>query len=73
MSFLIAQGSRSLVSKVAEVNWGVTPVTPSMVAVPYTTFNVNLTKDVHEDLSIRADRRERFSLHGNRTIAGDLD
>ncbi len=41
-------------------------------ALPHTSFGINLTKDIHNDDTIRSDRRRRFNVHGNRQIAGDI-
>jgi hypothetical protein len=68
----IATGARSQVTYIPEVTWGVTPGTPQMVGLPYTSFGVNLTKTVYEDASIQADRMLRYSVHGNKAVAGPL-
>lgn len=44
----------------------------NFVALPHTSFGINLTKDIHNDDTIRSDRRRRFNVHGNRTVAGDI-
>ena len=69
----IATGARSQLTYVPETVWGTTPAVPAMVGVPYTAWNVNLTKEAFSDMSIRADRMERYSLHGNKSVSGDLD
>ena len=68
----IAQGSRSQVAFVPEVTFGVTPGTPQLVALPYTSFGVNLTKDIFEDDTILSDRQVRYSIHGNQTVSGEI-
>lgn len=68
----IAQGAVSHVGYVVESTWGSTPVTPELTSVPYTSFNINLTKSVYDDASIQPDRMSRYSIHGNRQVAGDI-
>ena len=68
----IAQGSVSRVGLVTEATWGTTPATPELTALPYTSFNVNLTKSVYEDTSVQADRMSRYSIHGNKQVGGDI-
>lgn len=68
----IAQGTVSQVGYVNESIWGTTPATPEMLSIPYTSFNVNLTKSIYEDASVQSDRMERYSIHGNRQVGGDI-
>lgn len=70
MSF--AQGSRSGLSYVVESSFGVTPSTPSMIAIPYNSQSLNLTKETLESEEIREDRQITESRHGNRQIGGDI-
>lgn len=69
----ISTGARSEVGMVSEVSWGVTPASPALTGLPFTTFNINLTRDEYEDLSVRADRQQRYSISGNRHVAGEID
>ena len=69
----IATGARSKVGFITEVTYGTTPATPNLVELPFTSFSVNLTRDEHDDNSIRSDRMERFSVSGNKTVAGQID
>jgi len=69
----IATGSRSQVGFIAETTYGVTPATPNLVSLPYTSWSVNLVKDEYEDNTIRPDRMERYSVSGNRHVSGDID
>jgi len=69
----IATGSRSKAGFITEVTFGTTPTTPSLVEIPFTSFGVNLTRDEYDDNSIRSDRMERYSLTGNRSVAGSID
>jgi hypothetical protein len=68
----IANGARSQIAYVPEVTWGTTPGTPAMIALPYVSFGMNLTKEVYEDDSIQADRMLRHSVHGNKLVSGPL-
>jgi hypothetical protein len=69
----ISTGARSKVGHITEVTYGTTPATPSLVELPFTSFSVNLIRDEHDDNSIRSDRMERYSLSGNRSVAGAID
>lgn len=68
----IAQNSRSLISYVVETDFGVTPVTPTMFALPVNTFNLNLEKGVIENNEIRPDEMQRFERHGDVSVSGDM-
>jgi len=68
-----AQGSRQVISYVSETTYGVTPATPTFVAIPVASFNINPTIDQLADNSIRSDRQTRYSLTGNTHITGDFD
>lgn len=67
-----AQGSRSQLSYVAETVFGTTPTTPALVALPYTSHSLDLTKDRVQGNDILADRMVRTDRHGNRQVAGDI-
>lgn len=69
----IATGARSKVGFVVESTFGTTPATPQLTELPFTSFSVNLTRDEYDDNSIRADRMERYSLSGNKSVAGSID
>lgn len=69
---MLAQGIVSRVAIVTETVWGTTPSTPELTAVPFVSFNLNLTKSIYEDASVQADRMERSSIHGNRQVGGDI-
>lgn len=69
----IAQGSVSQVGYVVESVWGTTPNTPQLQAVPYTQFNINLTKSIYDDQSVQPDRMSRYSIHGNRQVGGTIN
>lgn len=65
-----ATGSRARLGFVAEVTPGVTPVTPSLVSVPFRQFGIELAKDNLEDPSIRSDRMPVYDRHGNQRVSG---
>ena len=67
-----SQGSRAGLSYVPEVTFGTTPLTPSLVQLPYTTHSLNLTKERVTGNDIQPDRMPRTDRHGNRTAAGDI-
>lgn len=67
-----AQGARTGISYVPEVTFGTTPVTPQLVAFPYTSFDVNLTKERIQSSALMPDRMARNDRHGNRQISGEF-
>ena len=67
-----SQGSRAGLSYVPEVTFGTTPLTPSLIQLPYTTHSLNLTKERVTGNDIQPDRMPRTDRHGNRTAAGDI-
>lgn len=67
-----AQGNRSGLSYVPEVTFGVTPGTPSLVALPYTSHSLNLSKERVQGNDLQTDRMVRTDRHGNRSVAGDI-
>ena len=69
----IATGSRSQVAFITETAFGTTPAIPQLVRIPFSQWNVNLTRDEYDDMSIQADRMQRFSVSGNRHVIGDMD
>ena len=66
-----AQGSRSSLSFVKEVNFGETPDT-DFANLPFSTHSLNLTKDILAGTDIQADRMGRVNRQGNRQVAGDI-
>ena len=66
-----AQGSRSGLSFIEEVTYGVTPA-GNFTPIPFTTHGLNLTKDRVEGTDIRPDRMPRHDRHGNKQIGGDI-
>lgn len=67
-----SQGSRAGLSYVVESVFGTTPVTPSLIQLPYTTHSLNLTKERVTGTDIQPDRMLRVDRHGNRSVAGDI-
>lgn len=67
-----SQGSRAGLSYVVESTFGTTPVTPSLIQLPYTTHSLNLTKERVTGNDIQPDRMPRVDRHGNRSVAGDI-
>lgn len=67
-----SQGSRAGLSYVVESVFGTTPVTPSLIQLPFTTHSLNLTKETVQGNDILPDRIPRVNRHGNRSVAGDI-
>lgn len=67
-----AQGSRTQLAYVAESTFGTTPGVPSMVAVPFNTHSLDLTKTRVQSEEITPDRMPRIDRHGQRTVSGDI-
>ncbi len=68
-----AQGSRSGLSYVSEVTFGVTPGTPSLLSLPYVSHSLDLSKERVQSGDIQPDRMIRHDRHGNRSVAGDIE
>lgn len=67
-----SQGSRSGLAFVNEVTYATTPGTPSMVDIPFSTSDLNLTKEILESPDIRSDRAISYYRHGNRQVGGPI-
>lgn len=67
-----AQGSRSSLSYQVETTFGVAPVTPTLVDLPFVSHTLNLTKERVQSGDILQDRMVRHDRHGNRSAAGDI-
>jgi hypothetical protein len=67
-----SQNSRSGLSYITEVTFGVTPGSPQFVQLPINTHSLNLTKDRVQGNEIQPDRMLRVDRHGNRQVAGDI-
>lgn len=68
----ISAGALSYVALDTEVTWGTAIASPVLAKVPYTAFSMNVIKDVYTDESIQADRMERYAIHGNQHVQGEL-
>lgn len=66
-----AQGSRSRLSYVAEVTYGVTPA-GNFRGLPFVTHSLDLTKQRVQSGDITGDRMVRHDRHGNRNAVGDV-
>lgn len=67
-----ATGSRIRFGYVAEVTAGTTPASPALKALPITSHNLQLTRGLISDNSLRSDRMKRFSRLGNKTVGGSV-
>jgi len=67
-----AQGSRTQLAYISEVTYGSTPSTPAMIALPFNTHSLDLTKTRVQSAEITPDRMPRIDRHGQRTVAGDI-
>jgi len=67
-----AQGSRTQLAYIPEVTFGTTPSTPAMIALPFNTHSVDLTKTRVQSAEITPDRMPRIDRHGQRTVSGDI-
>lgn len=67
-----SQGSRTGLSYVTEVTYGVTPGTPSLVSLPFNSMSLDLTKERVQGNDIISDRMVRTDRHGNRAVGGDI-
>lgn len=71
MTFAI--GARSQLGYVVETTYGTTPATPSLLELVATGHSLNMNRSEFDDNSIRPDRMERYSLSGNKSIAGSVN
>jgi hypothetical protein len=68
-----SQGSRSELAYIVESTFGVTPPSsPQLTALPFSTSDLNLSKEILQSPDIRADRAVDYYRHGNRQIGGDI-
>lgn len=67
-----SQNSRAGLSYVAETVFGVTPATPSLIQLPYSSHTLSLSKERVSGNDILPDRMARTDRHGNRSAAGDI-
>jgi hypothetical protein len=69
----ISTGARVGAGYITEVTFGTTPATPQLIDLPFTSFSLNLSKEEFADNTARADRMNRWSLSGNRSVGGSID
>lgn len=69
---MTAQNSRTQISYVVESTYGVTPVDPTMIALPVNTFSVVLEKGTIDDNGLYPDEMIRNIRHGDRSVSGDM-
>lgn len=67
-----ATGALSYFSYVREVTPGVTPTTPELLAIPYQSTTVNLSRGLISDSSLNPDRMKRYSRQGNKSAGGNV-
>jgi hypothetical protein len=67
-----AQGSRSEIGYIAEVTFGTTPDTPTLVRLPFNSHTLDLSKQTVESAEIRSDRQITIMRHGNKNVSGEL-
>ena len=67
-----AQGSRSGLVYVVESSFGVTPSTPTMIRLPFSTHSLNLTRSRQQGTDILPDRIPRVDRHGVQQAVGDI-
>ena len=68
----LSNGARTGLSYVPEVTFGVTPASPSLIQLPYTTHSLDLSKERVTGNDLLPDRMPRVDRHGNRSVAGDI-
>lgn len=66
-----SQGSRTRLSYIPEVTFGVTP-SGNFTEIPFVTHSLNLSKERVTSASIQTDRMPRHDRHGNRNASGDI-
>jgi hypothetical protein len=67
-----AQGSRSGLAYAAQVDFHTVPTDPTLINLPFSTHNLDMSKTTLEGTDIQADRMPRVYRHGVRTSAGDI-
>ncbi|WP_339632438.1 phage tail tube protein [uncultured Sneathiella sp.] len=68
-----ATGARHGLSYIAEETFGTTPSSPDMTTFRHTACSLGLRKTTLETAEIRSDRQISHLLHGQKTVAGDID
>jgi hypothetical protein len=67
----LGTGSNTQIGYIEETVVGTTPATPAFNVVAINDFNINVTKEIINDPSIRLDAQEHFVKHGNVTVGGE--
>lgn len=67
-----ATGSRLALAYVAEVTAGTTPTTPALLSVPIISTDLQLSRGLVSDSSLRPDRMKRYSRLGNKSVGGKV-
>lgn len=73
-----SQNSRSALAYVTETVFGTTPVVvgppagATLIALPFSTSSLEMTKGIITGGDIQPDEMERWVIHGNRTVSGDI-
>jgi hypothetical protein len=68
-----SQGLRTRNAYIAETTWATVPATPAMSIASATKMGLAYTANEIKDTAIRSDRMQRYSLTGNKNIAGDIE
>lgn len=67
-----AQGSRTRLSYIPEVDFATTP-SGDFTEIPFVTHNLNISKERVTSASIQSDRMPRHDRHGNTQAGGDIN
>lgn len=68
-----SQALRTRNAYIAEATWATVPATPAMTVFSTTKMGLAYTTTEIQDTSIRSDRMQRYSITGNKNIAGDIE
>ncbi len=68
----IATGSKVQIGWINESVYGTTPATPVLATMPVTDWQVNTTKEIYQDMSIRGNRMHYYDIHSNLHVTGDF-
>lgn len=67
------QGSRTGISYIPEVTFGVTPAAPSLLSLPVLSSDLDMSKQTYDSEDILPDRQLRFHRHGTRAAMGKVE
>jgi hypothetical protein len=73
MTNAFSQGLRTRNAYITEATWATVPATPAMALFSTTKNGLAYTANEIKDTAVRSDRMQRFSLTGNKNIAGDIE